>query len=81
MLEKEVLREARILIVDDQAANIALLERVLAQGGYKNISQTTDPRKVLELFTLYNPDLVLMDLMMPRRQTQCPLNGREGLSG
>jgi PleD family two-component response regulator len=65
MLEREVLCESRILIVDDHAANIALLERVLLQGGYKNISKTTDPRQVLELFTLYNPDIVLMDLMMP----------------
>jgi putative two-component system response regulator len=65
MLEREVLCAARILIVDDQPANVALLERVLLQGGYKNISKTTDPRQVLEFFTAYNPDLILMDLMMP----------------
>lgn len=65
MLEREVLCAARILIVDDQPSNVALLERVLLQGGYKNISKTTDPRQVLERFTVYDPDLVLMDLMMP----------------
>src|SRR6185369_5265927 len=26
---------------------------------------TTDPRQVLEFFTIYQPDLILLDLMMP----------------
>jgi CheY-like chemotaxis protein len=53
------------LIVDDQAANVLLLERILQTGGYTNLTQTTDPRKVLEFFTVYKPDLILLDLMMP----------------
>lgn len=65
MLNREAIRAARILIVDDQPANIALLERVLQQGGYANICRTTDPRKALELFGIYEPDLILMDLAMP----------------
>jgi CheY-like chemotaxis protein len=54
------------LIVDDQAANVLLLERILQTGGYTNLTQTTDPRKVLEFFTVYKPDLILLDLMMPQ---------------
>ncbi len=65
MAEKQVIQKSRILIVDDQAANVLLLERILQQGGYTNFSKTTDPRQVLEFFTLYQPDLVLLDLMMP----------------
>ena len=65
MVEKEIIQKSRILIVDDQAANVLLLERILQQGGYTNFSKTTDPRQVLEFFTLYQPDLVLLDLMMP----------------
>jgi PleD family two-component response regulator len=65
MLQKEVLQRSRILIVDDQAANVLLLERILQQGGYANLSKTTDPRQVLEFFTVYRPDLILLDLMMP----------------
>ena len=65
MVQKEVIQKSRILIVDDQAANVLLLERILQQGGYTNLSKTTDPRQVLEFFTLYQPDLVLLDLMMP----------------
>lgn len=65
MLDREIIRAARILIVDDQPANIILLERALQQGGYTDICKTTDPRKVLELFSVYKPDVVLLDLMMP----------------
>ena len=65
MVQKEVIQKSRNLIVHDQAANVLLLERILQQGGYTNFSKTTDPRQVLEFFTLYQPDLVLLDLMMP----------------
>jgi DNA-binding response OmpR family regulator len=43
-----------------------LLERILQAGGYTNLTKTTDPRKVLEFFTVYKPDLILLDLMMPQ---------------
>ncbi len=65
MVQKEIIQRSRILIVDDQAANVLLLERILQQGGYANLSKTTDPRQVLEFFTVYRPDLILLDLMMP----------------
>jgi DNA-binding response OmpR family regulator len=42
-----------------------LLERILQMGGYTNLTKTTDPRKALEFFTAYKPDLILLDLMMP----------------
>jgi DNA-binding response OmpR family regulator len=44
---------------------VLLLERILQAGGYSNLAITTDPRKVLEFFTAYRPDLILLDLMMP----------------
>jgi CheY-like chemotaxis protein len=62
---KQVIQESRILIVDDEPANVLLLERILQTVGYTNITKTTDPRKVLEFFTIYQPDLILLDLMMP----------------
>src|SRR5260370_15040004 len=65
MLQKEVIQKSRILIVDDEPANVLLLERILQQGGYTNLSKTNDPRQVFELFTVYQPDLILLDLMMP----------------
>jgi CheY-like chemotaxis protein len=65
MTRKQIIQESRILIVDDEPANVLLLERILQMGGYTNLTKTTDPRKALEFFTAYNPDLILLDLMMP----------------
>lgn len=56
---------ARILVVDDEHANVRLLERMLAKAGYPNVSGATDPRAVLSLFAELQPDLVLLDLHMP----------------
>jgi putative two-component system response regulator len=55
----------RILIVDDQEPNVLLLERILRGAGYPNIRSTTDARLALDLFSRFDPDLVLLDLMMP----------------
>jgi signal transduction histidine kinase len=59
------LKKMKILIVDDHQANIDVLETFLMMEGYENFKSTADPRQVLELFGTYNPDLILLDLMMP----------------
>lgn len=57
---------ARITIVDDEPANVLLLERVLGDVGYSHIESTTNPLDALERCTQHPPDLLLLDLMMPR---------------
>ena len=64
MLHDE-LTGARILIVDDQEANVRLLERVLQQAGFENVKSTTDSRLAIPLYVGFQPDLVLLDLHMP----------------
>ena len=59
------LKEANILIVDDQEANIDVLNGFLEMQGYANIKTTTDPREVFLLLESFNPDLILLDLTMP----------------
>ncbi len=59
------LTDAKILIIDDQIANIEVLEDLLDAQGYTNITSTTDPREALHLFAIHEPDIVLLDLMMP----------------
>lgn len=59
------IRNARFLIVDDQPANVALLEANLEDEGQLNYHSTTDSREVLELYKAFQPDIVLLDLMMP----------------
>ena len=58
-------KNAHILIVDDKVANIELLEDLLEQNGYTNVKSTTDPRQVVGLVASFNPDIILLDLMMP----------------
>ena len=59
------LTKARILVVDDEPANVRLLEPTLAEAGYRQVRSTTDSRQVLALYGEYQPDLLLLDLMMP----------------
>ena len=56
---------ARILIVDDEPVNVRLLERLLRSEGYTHLERTTDPRQVLALCETFQPDLILLDLVMP----------------
>jgi putative two-component system response regulator len=62
----EDLVDARILMVDDERANILLLERILEKAGYRNVRSTTDPEAVPGLVAEFRPDLLLLDLKMPR---------------
>src|SRR5712671_4286244 len=66
MTNKEIILNSRILIVDDQPANVLLLERILQQAGYQHYSSITDSRQTLDRFRTFQPDLLLLDLMMPQ---------------
>jgi len=59
------LHEAKILIVDDDASNMRLLEDVLRVEGYTHIKTTDDPRGVLAYIIETHPDLIILDLNMP----------------
>jgi len=62
--DKEIL-EARILIVDDQAINVSLLEGTLQGAGYTNVTSTLDPFQVALLHAANSYDLIVLDLQMP----------------
>lgn len=64
-MQEVAVKEARLLIVDDQEANIALLERLLDVAGYTNVVSTTDSSQVVAMCAEAEPDLVLLDLQMP----------------
>jgi adenylate cyclase len=57
--------KAKILIVDDQQANVTLLEHMLRGAGYVGASSTLDPHTVCELHAKHRYDLILLDLQMP----------------
>jgi len=57
--------EAKILIVDDNPANVALLEAILEEDDYLHLFSTTDPRDVVTLYHEHQFDLILLDIRMP----------------
>jgi PAS domain S-box-containing protein len=65
MLEAIEILNATILIVDDQEANVMLLEQMLRNEGYQHITTTQDPRAVCRLHQEQRFDLILLDLQMP----------------
>ncbi len=62
--ESDILN-ARLLIVDDQEANITLLEQMLDEAGYNCVTSTMNPKEVSALHRSNNYDLILLDLQMP----------------
>ena len=65
LIDSAEIRSRSILIVDDEDANVLLLASVLEREGYTNIHAITDPASALEAYVKLEPDLVLLDLMMP----------------
>lgn len=56
---------ARILIVDDEPANLKLLDKLLTAQGYARLVLVQDPRDVLARYQEERTDLVLLDINMP----------------
>jgi len=57
--------QASILIVDDQAANVQLLQQLLIDAGYAHVTSTMKPEDVSALHQTHSYDLILLDLQMP----------------
>jgi PAS domain S-box-containing protein len=65
MISNNDILNASILIVDDQQANVLLLEQMLRDEGYQNLTSTMDPYAVCALHRAHQYDLILLDLQMP----------------
>lgn len=65
MLQASEILNASILVVDDQEANVMLLDQMLRNEGYTNITTTQLPREVQALHEAKRFDLILLDLQMP----------------
>ncbi len=55
----------RILIVDDEPANVFLLTGLLKANGYETFS-ATNGQQCMEFLNTLKPDLILLDIMMPK---------------
>jgi light-regulated signal transduction histidine kinase (bacteriophytochrome) len=65
MISESDIFKASILIVDDQEANVSLLEDLLLEAGYLSVTSTKDPREVCDLYRKHRYSLILLDLLMP----------------
>ena len=61
----ELNAHARILLVDDNVANLCLLQNILNRVGFKTLERLTDSSKTLERVARFEPDLIVLDLSMP----------------
>lgn len=65
MIDEAVLLNARILILDDNEANVVLIERLLRHEGFRNTKALTDSRVVQAVLNTFQPDILLLDIQMP----------------
>ena len=64
-MKTELLQHSRIMVIDDEEANLKLMRKVLERAGYDNLELVQDPRLVMEAYHRNPPDLILLDLNMP----------------
>ena len=65
----------RVLVVDDDPQSVRMLSRILSDGGFGEVTTSTDSSEVVALCEWLRPDLLLLDLTMPG------LDGFEVLEG
>lgn len=61
-----VVRDAQVMIVDDEATNIEIVRAYLEEDGFENFITTTDAALALPTIKIYMPDIVLLDINMPK---------------
>ncbi len=59
------LAKMKVLVIDDEPVNVALLLEILIENGYTRLESVTDSKLALNTCKNFQPDLILLDLMMP----------------
>src|ERR1700722_7927093 len=65
MISEPLLHLMKILVVDDDRTTATLLEQLLQRHGYSRVMGITDSRSAVETCLTFDPDLLLLDLIMP----------------
>jgi len=66
-MTSDLVKTAKIIVVDDEPMNVELFETILRDAGYSNLRMVTDSRRALATFGNEDPDLVMLDLHMPHQ--------------
>src|SRR5687767_456523 len=61
----EALRDATVMMIDDEPTTIEVLQAFLENEGYRRFVTTTQSTRAMDLLSNENPDVVLLDLHMP----------------
>jgi putative two-component system response regulator len=64
-MNKSFLDQSRIFVVDDEPANLKLLDKMLTSQNYNHLVLIQDPREVISHYLEARPDLILLDINMP----------------
>lgn len=72
-LQLELMRKIRILLTDDDTHLRLMMRHVLASLGMDVVAEAEDGEQAIALYRQHQPDLVLLDIMMPK------LTGKEAL--
>ena len=59
------MKQASILVVDDEAAILEMIRTIFAQAGYRNVSTAADAAGALGILRRKMPDLLILDVMLP----------------
>jgi PleD family two-component response regulator len=65
MVSDPLLHRMKILVIDDDRMSVNLLEQLFQRNGYTRVMGITDSRLAVETCASFDPDLVLLDLIMP----------------
>ena len=65
MIDATDILNAKVLIVDDQELGARSLKEMLTEAGHTNVTYTTNPYEVCELYRTNRYKLILLDLQMP----------------
>ena len=63
--DAEVLTSATVMMVDDEPITMDVVQAYLEEAGYQNFVTVSEPAQAMELVVSENPDVLLLDLMMP----------------